>query len=245
MPAWQLIDRESLLPPAPEVAPLLLNKLLVGADGRAGRIVEVEAYGGPPGQAEADPAWSDPRLADPAAHSYGGPTARNATMFGPAGHLYVYFSYGVHWCANVATSPAGTASAVLLRALQPVAGLDAMRTARWRNQKVQVDRDLCRGPGRLAQAMGIDRSADGVDLCSGSSPFFLAYDGVEPPARPTVSARIGISVAVDVPWRFSVPDNPHVSRTGLTSPGPAPRRGGNRGRRENWELTRSTGAPTG
>ena len=223
MPGWQLIDRSSLIPPAPEVAPFLLNKLLVAADGRAGRIVEVEAYGGPPGQGGADPAWADPRLADPAAHSYGGPTLRNATMFGPPGHLYVYFSYGVHWCANVATSPEGTASAVLLRALEPVSGLDLMRKARWRNQKVQVDRDLCRGPGRLAQAMGIDRTADGVDLCSPSSPFFLASDEVEPPSSPAVSPRIGISAAADVPWRFAVPDDPHVSRPGRPTAG---RRGG-------------------
>ena len=219
MPAWQLIERESLVPPSPEVAPFLLNKLLVAADGRAGRIIEVEAYGGPPGQGAGDPRWADPRLADPAAHSYVGPTPRNATMFGPPGHLYVYFSYGVHWCANVVTSPEGTASAVLLRALAPVAGVESMRTARWRDQKVQVDRDLCRGPGRLAQAMGIDRSADGVDLCIDSSPYFLACDGVEPPPSPAVSARVGISVAKDVPWRFAVPDHPYVSGPGRPRPG--------------------------
>ena len=189
----------------------MLNQLLVASDGRAGRIVEVEAYGGPPGQGAGDPRWSDPRLADPAAHSFGGRTTRNRTMFGPPGHLYVYFSYGVHWCANVVTGPEGTASALLLRALEPVAGLDLMRAARWRDQKVQVDRDLCRGPGRLAQAMGIDRSADGVDLCSRSSPFFLASDGTPPPLAPAVSPRIGISQAADVPWRFTVPDHPYVS----------------------------------
>jgi DNA-3-methyladenine glycosylase len=185
------------------VAPLLLNQLLVSADGRAGRIIEVEAYGGPPGQG----------LEDAAAHSYRGPTARNTAMFGPPGHLYVYFSYGVHWCANVVTSPAGTASAVLLRALEPVAGLERMRTARWRDQKRQVDQDLCRGPGRLAQAMGIDRGVDGCDLCSASSPFFLASDGVAAPSEPTVSTRIGISVARELPWRFAVPGHPGVSRT--------------------------------
>lgn len=209
MPAWPLIDRDLLVPPAPEVAPLLLNKLLVAHDGRVGRIIEVEAYGGPPGQG-----FADPRLVDPAAHSYRGPTARNATMFGPPGHLYVYFSYGVHWCANVVTSPGGVASAVLLRALEPVAGVEMMRAARWRHQKVQADRDLCRGPGRLAQAMGIDRAGDGVDLCSATSPFFLASDGTPPPAQPAATSRIGISVATEVPWRFSVPGHPLVSRPG-------------------------------
>ena len=196
-----MIDRSLLADPAPSVAPFLLNKLLVAADGRAGRIIEVEAYGGPPDQDHPDPA----------AHSYCGPTTRNGTMFGPPGHLYVYFSYGVHWCANVVTSTAGLATAVLLRALEPVAGLETMRAARWRSQKRQIDRDLCRGPGRLAQAMGIDRSADGVDLCSRSSPFYLASDGTPPPEQPAVSTRIGISVAKEVPWRFMVPGHPYLS----------------------------------
>jgi DNA-3-methyladenine glycosylase len=216
------LDRSLLLAPAPEVAPLLLNKLLVAADGRVGRIIEVEAYGGPP-----DQGLDDLRLADPAAHSYRGPTARNATMFGPAGHLYVYFSYGVHWCANVVTSPAGVATAVLLRALEPVAGVESMRAARWKDQKRQEDRDLCRGPGRLAQAMGIDRSADGVDLCSPWSPFHLASDGTAPPRRPAVSPRIGISVAKEVLWRFTVPDHPLVSRRAGAPPVPRRRPGGN------------------
>ena len=181
-----------------EVAPRLLNLLLVAADGRVGRIVEVEAYGG---------------STDPASHAFRGRTPRNGTMFGPPGHLYVYFSYGVHWCANVVTAPSamGSAGAVLLRALDPVEGVEAMRASRWRAQKRQVDLDLCRGPGRLAQAMGIDRSADGVDLCSPDSPFVVASDGTPPPESPTVSPRIGISVATEVLWRFSVPDHPAVS----------------------------------
>jgi DNA-3-methyladenine glycosylase len=181
-----------------EVAPTLLNLLLVAGDGRIGHIIEVEAYGG---------------STDPASHAFRGRTARNATMFGPPGHLYVYFSYGVHWCANVVTAPSvpGSAGAVLLRALEPVAGLEAMRAARWRTQKRQVDVDLCGGPGRLTQALGIDRAADGVDLCSRSSPFVLASDGTPPPESPTVSPRIGISVATEVQWRFSVPGHPGVS----------------------------------
>lgn len=178
------------------VAPLLLNQLLVTGDGRAGRIIEVEAYDG---------------AGDPASHAYRGRTARNSVMFGPAGHLYVYFSYGVHWCANVVTGEEGVASAVLLRALEPVAGVELMRAARWRSQKRQVDRDLCRGPGRLTQAMGIDRTADGVDLCDPASPVFVAGDGTAPPAAPAVTPRVGISVAVERPWRWAVPDHSGVS----------------------------------
>ncbi len=225
-----LIDRSFLEPPAPAVAPALLNKLLVAADGRAGRIIEVEAYGGPPGQG-----FDDPRMVDPAAHSYIGPTARNVTMFGPPGHLYVYFSYGVHWCANVVTSPDGVASAVLLRALEPVAGIELMRADRWRAQKSQVDRDLCRGPGRLAQAMGIDRSADGTDLCSPGSRFHLASDGTPPPAEPHTSPRVGISVAAEVPWRFAVPGHPYVS-----GPASRPRPGPAVGRKTASSRRRST-----
>ena len=178
------------------MAPRLLNKLLVTADGRAGRIVEVEAYRRPgPGQ---------PRLP--------GPTARNRVMFGPPGHLYVYFSYGVHWCANVVCGPAGAAQAVLLRALEPVDGLDLMRQARWRGQRRQDDRDLCRGPGRLCQALGIDRSFDGVDLTAGGAPVWLADDGVAPPATPLATGRVGISVAADRPWRFVVDGHRNVGR---------------------------------
>lgn len=234
MGGWQLIDRSVLDPPAPDVAPLLLNQLLVAADGRAGRIVEVEAYGGPPGQG-----FADPRLVDPAAHSYIGPTARNAAMFGPPGHLYVYFSYGVHWCANVVTSGEGVATAVLLRALEPVAGVDLMRAARWRGQKSQVDRDLCRGPGRLAQAMGIDRSADGVDLCSPGSRFWLASDGTPPPDEPEMTPRVGISVAVEVPWRFTVPGHPYVSPGGRAKGAGAA--GAPLGRKSTTSRRRSTG----
>jgi DNA-3-methyladenine glycosylase len=175
----------------------------VAADGRVGRIIEVEAYGGPPGPSGRPPG-------DPASHAYRGPTARNRTMFGPAGHLYVYFSYGVHWCANVVTGADGTGSAVLIRALEPLAGLDLMRAARWRTQRRQVDGDLCRGPGRLAQAMGIDGTADSTDLCLGGSPFYLADDGTGPPEM-VVSTRVGISAAREVPWRFSVAGHPGLS----------------------------------
>lgn len=180
-----------------EVAPRLLNKLVVTADGRAGRVVEVEAYRGED---------------DPASHACRGRTPRNQIMYGPPGHLYVYFSYGVHWCANVVCGPPGQAQAVLLRALEPVANLERMRQARWRTQRRQDDRDLCRGPGRLCQALGIDRSFDGADLTARAAAVWIADDGTEPPARPLVTGRVGISVAADRPWRFAVAGHRSVGR---------------------------------
>jgi DNA-3-methyladenine glycosylase len=174
-----------------EVAPALLNKLLVAADGRSGRIVEVEAYCG---------------ALDPAAHSYRGETPRTRSMFGPAGHLYVYFTYGMHWCANIACGQVGEGVGVLLRALEPVAGLEAMRAAR---PKARTDRDLCRGPARLAQALGITGEHDGLSVRTG--PFRVLDDGVPPPESPTAGPRIGISSAVHEPWRWTVPGNRFVS----------------------------------
>jgi DNA-3-methyladenine glycosylase len=181
------------------VAPQLLNKLLV-RDGRAGRIVEVEAYRG---------------SRDPASHAYRGPTARNATMFGRPGLLYVYFTYGMHFCANVVCMPEGTAEAVLLRALAPVAGLDVMRGAR---RGVDKDRDLANGPAKLCQAMGITRTEDGADLVTGSAGLRVVDDGVAPPARPEVSGRVGIRHATDLPWRWWVPGDPHVSKARAARP---------------------------
>ncbi len=158
-------------------APLLVGWTLL-VDGVGGRIVEVEAY-------EPD---------DEASHSFRGRTSANATMFGPAGHLYVYRSYGVHWCANVTCGPEGVGAAVLLRALEPLVGIERMRARRGTDDP----RLLCRGPGRLAQALGIDGAADGAALRS--PPFEL----IPPEGVVDVAAtpRVGISRAVERPWRF-------------------------------------------
>jgi DNA-3-methyladenine glycosylase len=174
------------------VAPRLLNKLLV-VGKRVGRVVEVEGYRG---------------RDDPASHAFGGQTARNATMFGPPGRLYVYFTYGMHFCANVVLGPEGDASAALLRALAPLEGLDEMRLAR---PRARNDRDLCNGPAKLCQALGIDRRYDGADLRSGHQGVRLMEDGRPPPEQPAVGRRIGIRVGQETPWRWWVPGDPHVS----------------------------------
>jgi DNA-3-methyladenine glycosylase len=174
-----------------DVAPDLLNKLLAH-DRRVGRIVEVEAYRG---------------TDDPASHAYRGPTPRNEVMFGPAGRLYVYRSYGIHWCANVVCGTDGVAGAVLVRAVEPVRGLPAMRGDR---PKATRDADLGAGPGKLCAALGIGGEHDGVDLRRG--PVRVLDDGVSPPERPAHGTRVGITRAVDRPWRFGVPDSPALSR---------------------------------
>jgi DNA-3-methyladenine glycosylase len=160
-----------------EVAAGLVGWTLL-VDGVGGRIVEVEAY-------DED---------DPASHAYRGANARNGSMFGPPGHLYVYRSYGIHWCANVVCERPGHGAGVLLRALQPTHGLDRMRDRR----RVADDRLLCSGPGRLTQALGLSDADDGADL---SRPPFA----VLPPSAPSVverTPRIGISRAVEQPWRY-------------------------------------------
>lgn len=175
------------------VAPQLLNKILVRDDGRAARIVEVEAYAG---------------SEDPAAHSHRGPTARNATMFGEPGHLYVYFTYGIHWGSNAVCGEAGEGAGVLLRAAEPIAGLEAMRALR---PAARRDRDLASGPGKLSQAFGITGEFDGADLVTADRGIAIVDDGTPPPRRPVVGPRIGISKAVEFPWRWHVPDHAHVS----------------------------------
>jgi DNA-3-methyladenine glycosylase len=168
------------------VAPELLNKLLIAPDGRCGRIVEVEAYGGPE---------------DTAAHTFRGPTPRNAVMFGPPGHLYVYLSYGLHWCCNAVCQDEGVGAGVLIRALEPVARLQQMRSARG---NARNDRQLCNGPGKLSQALGLGPQHAGADLVTGNKGVVICDDGISPPPLPRVTRRIGISKAIDLPWRWQV-----------------------------------------
>ena len=178
-----------------EVAPDLLNKVLVAPDGRAGRIVEVEAYRG------AD---------DPGSHGFRGPTKRNATMFGAPGHLYVYFTYGMHWCANVVVETDVVAAAVLLRALTPLEGLEVMYAAR--GPAARTERDLCSGPAKLTQALGIDGALDGADLVTGDRGVTIVDVGHPPPTVPAVTTRIGLTNGADLPWRFYIEGTPDISR---------------------------------
>ena len=182
------LDRADLAGPVAAVAPLLLGSVLRVGDV-AVRVVEVEAYDG------AD---------DPASHAYRGPTARNQVMFGPPGHLYVYFSYGMHWACNIVCGSDGTASGVLVRAGEVVAGLEVARSRRGRS----VDRDLARGPGRLTQALGITGAHRGADLF-GDGP--IRWEPGDPPAAISTGPRVGVLGAADRPWRFWVTDDPYVS----------------------------------
>ncbi len=177
----------------PDVARELLGCLLVRRVGRAtlsGRVVEVEAYRG-----------SD----DPASHSYRGPTKRSAIMFGEAGHVYVFFSYGNHWCLNFTTEAEGQPGAVLIRALEPVEGIEAMKKSRGVSKVAQ----LTNGPGKLTKALSIDGVFNGEDLAKSRRLYVL---GREQPVRVATSARIGISKGRERQWRFFVEGNPFVSK---------------------------------
>ncbi len=201
---WGRIARKFFLPAPEIVAPWLLGKLLAcrTPDGwLAGRIVEVEAYLGP--HITATP--------DPAAHSFRGITDRNRVMFGLAGHSYVYFIYGAHFCFNITCEPEGQAGCILVRALEPVLGRDAMAANRGVAGTVP-DRDLTSGPGRLCQALGITRPVhNGLDLLDASSQLQLRDDGFAEPVV-EITKRIGIRHAADLPLRFSIAGNPCVSR---------------------------------
>jgi DNA-3-methyladenine glycosylase len=201
------LQRSFYARPSTDVAPDLLGRVLVrrleGGTRLAARIVETEAY----------------QQDDPASHSFRGRTPRNGVMFGPAGYLYVYFTYGMHHCMNVVTGADGVGSAVLLRAAEPLEGLDEM--ARLRGHRPA--RELCSGPARLCAAFGVDRSHDGTDLVAAGSMWVEPGDGGG--AGPvTAGVRVGISAGLDRAWRFSIEGDPWVSR-GRPGPGrPGPRR---------------------
>ncbi len=177
------------------VAPELLGKVLVNGP-RAGRIVEVEAYCGDE---------------DPGSHAYRGMTKRNSTMFGPPGGLYVYFTYGMHWCANAVCGEVGEGVAVLLRALAPLDGIDEMRAAR---PAATNDRLLCSGPARLCQAFALDGTFDGANLVTADRGVAIVDDGTPPPDAPGVSTRVGLTAGAEHPWRWFVPGDPNLSRRG-------------------------------
>jgi DNA-3-methyladenine glycosylase len=176
------------------VAKQLLNKVLVHGE-RTGRIVEVEAYCGP---------------VDPGSHAYRGKTLRNTSMFGPPGLLYVYFTYGMHWCANAVCGDEDEGLAVLLRAVAPMGGIELMRAAR--GPVARRDRDLCSGPAKLCQAFAIDGAYDGADLVTGDRGLMIIDDGMPPPRRPGNSLRVGLTAGAEHPWRWYVPADPNVSR---------------------------------
>jgi DNA-3-methyladenine glycosylase len=181
------LDRAFFARSVHEVAPALLGCTLL-VDGVGGRIVELEAY----------------ESSEPASHSFGGPTARNRTMFGPPGHVYVYRSYGIHWCMNIVCSGGLGASALLLRALEPTHGLDAMRARR----SLDAEKLLCSGPGRLCQALGVTHAHDGhaVDV----PPFRILP---APAAADVVTGRrIGITKATELEWRYCERGSRFLSR---------------------------------
>lgn len=188
----------ALARPAEEVAPLLLNSIIHDG-GVAVRIVEVEAYGG---------------QRDPASHAFRGPGAKNAVMFGPPGHAYVYLSYGVHWCLNVVCHPAGVGGGILLRAGEVVQGADVARERR------KGQRELARGPGRLGQALGVTMVDSGANLRTDR----LRLEPAAAATAVSTGPRVGVSKAADRHWRFWIEGDPFVSTyrrsTAASSPRP-------------------------
>jgi DNA-3-methyladenine glycosylase len=193
-----LLSRSSFDRPAPQVAPALLGRVLEHRtpDGVVSvALTEVEAYAG---------------AVDPASHAYRGRTRRNAVMFGPPGHAYVYFTYGMHFCVNLVCLPAGTAEAVLLRA---GAVIDGLPLARRRRVTSRAGTDLARGPALLCQALAIDRTQDGADVCDPASPLRIleAGPGGGGPRRVRSGPRVGVREGADVAWRFWIDGDPTVS----------------------------------
>jgi DNA-3-methyladenine glycosylase len=198
------MPREFFARPSVPVAPELLGCVLehqTEAGLVAVELTEVEAYAG---------------ASDPASHAYRGKTARNAVMFGPPGHAYVYFTYGMHFCVNLVCLGNGSASAVLLRAGRIIEGEELARARRTKVTATVSFRDLARGPARLCQALDIDRSLDGADVCVPDSPLRMRWPEAGTTARSAErkvasGPRVGISVAAEVPWRFWVEGDPTVS----------------------------------
>ena len=193
----RLVRRDELVGDAVDAARRLLGTVLVRPDLDGERVevrvVETEAYD----------------QSDPASHTHRGPTPGNATMFGRAGHAYVYFTYGMHHCMNVVCGTVDHGAAVLLRAGQVLTGHEAVRA---RRPAARQDRALANGPAKLAEALGLDRGWDGVDLCTTRSDLWLARDDVMvDPDEIAVGPRVGIRHAADVPWRFWLPGVPTVS----------------------------------
>jgi len=183
--------------PALDVAPDLLGCMVRhrSVDGVVTvRLTEVEAYAGA-GE-------------DPASHAHRGPTPRSAVMFGPPAHLYVYFSYGMHWCANVVCGPKGTASAVLLRGAEVVEGLELAQSRRPQARGVA---DLARGPAKLTTVLGLDGGSDGLDIAGRGSPVTIHVGTVAAPTDIRTGPRVGISSAAEAMWRFWLDGEPTVS----------------------------------
>jgi DNA-3-methyladenine glycosylase len=197
---WELLHRGFFNRPVLTAAPKLLGCVLVhetGAGLVAAEIVEAEAYRGE---------------SDPASHAFRGKTARNAVMFGEAGHAYVYFTYGMHFCVNLVCLPPGEAAAVLLRAGRVVAGAEL--AAKRRGSRSLAERDMARGPARLCQALAIARPQNGADVCDPASPLRVlgrtGFDGL--PSRAISSGpRVGVRLGAEDPWRFWVTGEPAVS----------------------------------
>jgi DNA-3-methyladenine glycosylase len=190
------VDRAVLAVPALTLAPRLLGAVLTSTVGGAlvaVRLTEVEAYAG------AD---------DPASHAFRGPTPRTQIMFGRAGHLYCYFTYGMHWCANVVCGTEGQAAAVLLRAGKIVHG---EQTARERRPSARTAAELARGPARLARCLGLDADTNAVDLCDAVSPVVLDGVASRRPRGVAAGPRVGISRGIERPWRFWIEADPTVS----------------------------------
>ena len=190
-----VLERDFFARPAPEVAPDLLGRVLIHV-GVALRLTEVEAYG-LPGE-------------DPASHAYRGRTPRNAVMFGPPGHLYVYFTYGMHFCANLVCLPEGLGSAVLLRAGEVIDGAETAAARRAAKGTRPAHADLARGPARLAVALGITREHNGLDCCAGGDTRILAGEPVDPAAVRS-GPRTGVAAGAETPWRFWIDGDPTVS----------------------------------